>query len=86
MTVETSQAVFDILSKYAQSAPDTIGSDTSLAALGINSLELVEIIFDLEERFDLTIPDSGSETGLKLNFETAGDVVAAVDYLIARRS
>jgi acyl carrier protein len=47
-----------------------------LDEIGIDSLMGVEMIFDLEERFDIQIPFNANDA--KLEFETVGEVVEAI--------
>ena len=48
--------------------------------LGINSLSVIEIIFDLEEKFDIQIPYNSND--VRPEFQTVGDVIAAITKLI----
>lgn len=41
--------------------PETIKADSSLAEYGLDSLSLVELIFVVEEHFNLDIPSAKSE-------------------------
>ena len=47
-----------------------------LDEIGIDSLMAVEMIFDLEEKFDIQIPFNANDATLE--FETVGEVVAAI--------
>ena len=85
MSDDTAAAVLEILSNHAQETVDDLSAATTLEALGIDSLALVEIIFDLEEKFDITIPDPGEMEGLELDFKTTGDVIGAVQTLIEQK-
>jgi len=48
--------------------------------LGINSLSVIEIIFDLEEKFDVSIPYNSND--LTPEFQTVGDIVDALKRLM----
>ncbi|MBQ8414697.1 MAG: acyl carrier protein [Clostridia bacterium] len=51
--------------------PEDITMDAELSGdLGINSLELADLVIACEERFDIEIPDEDLH-----NFTTVGDVV-----------
>lgn len=41
--------------------PNSVKEDSSLADYGLDSLSLVELLFVIEEHFDLDIPSSRSE-------------------------
>jgi len=51
-----------------------------LEDLGLESLDAVEMIFELEEKFDVTIPYNANDS--RMEFETVGDVVKAVQGLL----
>ena len=74
----------DIIGKIKPHADPEIGEitpDTQLSDLGIHSLELTEIIFDLEEAYGIEIEMNTAEAWSKLN--TVNDMVEAVRGLIA---
>jgi len=76
----------DIIEKIKAHADPDIGEltvDTELNALGIHSLELTEIIFDLEEAYGIEIEMNTSEAWSKLS--NVGDIIAAVRELIAKK-
>jgi acyl carrier protein len=50
--------------------------------LGLESLDAVEMIFDLEEKFDIQIPYNANTDNARTEFETVGDVVKAVQKLV----
>ena len=41
--------------------PATLDPNTPLSEYGLDSLSLVELIFSIEERFDIDLPDSGQD-------------------------
>lgn len=85
MSDNISADVFEILLSHAENKPDSIDAGTNLSEAGIDSLAMVEIIFDLEEKFDITIPNPDEIEGMDTAFETGGDVVKAVETLIAEK-
>lgn len=77
----------DIVEKvaaYAGLDKSEISLSTDLMELGIHSLELTEIIFDIEEQYDVEIEMNTSEAWSKL--KNVGDVVAALRKLIDAKS
>ena len=81
------QLAEDIIAKIkAHAEPDgeEITPDTELTALGIHSLELTEIIFDLEEAYDIEIEMNTVEAWSNLG--NVGDMVEAVRGLIAKKN
>jgi acyl carrier protein len=70
--------VVEILGKHVQEGAVLSAESHLVADLGIDSLGVMEVIADLEDRFGLHIPDSAlGEVG------TLGDVVGAVTKRLA---
>ena len=59
---------------------ERLGPDAELATLGVDSLGLVELLFQIEDRFGVQIPGD-APTDLR----TVRDVVDYVDTLLERR-
>jgi acyl carrier protein len=57
-------------------------SDT-LESLGLESLDVIEIAFELEQRYNIDIPFNANS---KLEFDTVGALVAAVERLMAEKA
>ena len=57
--------------------PATLLPDAPLDALGIDSLGVAELMFNIEDEFEVTIP------GEPVELKTVGDVVGYIDDLIA---
>lgn len=57
MTQSIEQQLYDIVAKLGGVDPDKIVPEATLKDLGIDSLEAIEIIFDIEEHFGVTLPD-----------------------------
>ena len=53
-----------------------------LDEIGIDSLMAVEMIFDLEAKFDIQIPCNANDA--KLEFETVGEIVAAIKKITGK--
>lgn len=77
----------DILARvkvHADPEIGEIGPETELTALGIHSLELTEIIFDLEEAYGIEIEMNTVDAWSSLR--TVHDMTEAVRALIAQKS
>jgi nodulation protein F len=77
----------DIIAKiraHADSGGEAITANTELTALGIHSLELTEIIFDLEEAYGIEIEMNTVDAWS--NLKNVGDIVEAVRALIAKKA
>ncbi|WP_421855907.1 phosphopantetheine-binding protein [Oricola sp.] len=68
-----------IIAEKAELDPKELSAESILADLDIQSLELAEIIFDLEEEFDIEIELNAAAAWEKL--KTVGDVATAVGEL-----
>lgn len=67
---------------------DTLTPETRLSDIGAESLDVIEIIFQLEEKFGISIPfqaneaaRAGSDAG-PMPFATIGEAAAAVKQLV----
>jgi len=54
----------------------------SLDNLGLDSLEVVSLIFDIEEKFDIQIPINAN---MDIESKTLADLIQAVDRLVAAK-
>jgi acyl carrier protein len=78
--------VLDIIAKQAKVERATLTRRTALAELNIQSLDLVEIIFALEDKFDLEVPYNANDPrSAGVSFENVGDVIDGIGRLIAQR-
>ena len=81
------QLATEIIQKIkAHAEPDgnEITVDTELGDLGIHSLELTEIVFDLEEAYGIEIEMNTVEAWN--NLKNVGDIVTAVRALIEKQA
>jgi acyl carrier protein len=73
--------IIGIIAKRTRAAPAPVTLASSLGELGLESLDVIEMAFDLEDRFNIEIPfNANNSTGPA--FKTVGDVVAAVRRLV----
>ena len=75
--------VLRIIAEKGAVDPSLVVPEARLADLNIASLDVVEIIFALEEMFDIQIPFNANDA--KRDFATVGCVVRAVETLLAER-
>jgi len=54
-----------------------------LDKLGLDSMQVVELIFDIEEKFDINLPVNAN---LDIESKTVGDLIQAVDQLVAAKA
>lgn len=72
--------IFEIIAEKAAVDREKVVSGASLQELEIESLDVVEIIFAIEEKFDIHVPFNANDQ--ELEFDTVSDVVKAVEELI----
>ena len=77
------KTVIEILAEHALLESKDVYDNSSLESLGIDSLALVEVIFSLEESFNITIPFNANDPG-STNFDisSVSSVVSAVESII----
>ena len=63
--------VREIVAKYAKIDPKDINRDTDLQTLNIESLDLIEIIFEVEDAFEIDIEQDEKSA----NLTTLGEVL-----------
>lgn len=76
--------ILAILSDKGRVARDLLNPEAKLAELGIASLDVIEVVFALEDRFDIEIPFNANDA--RQEFSTVGDVLAAVRAAVATKS
>lgn len=74
--------VIAVIAKRTHADRSAIDLTDRLEDLGLESLDSVEMIFDLEEKFDIDIPYNANTNHPRTEFETVGDVLAAIQRLI----
>ena len=74
--------VIEIIVKRTRAKLPNIQLSDRLDDLGVDSFGAVEMIFDLEEKFDIEIAYNANDNYEK--FETVGDVVLAIQNLVIK--
>jgi acyl carrier protein len=82
---DVADGVIAVITKKKRVEKPTVELSDKLLDLGLESLDAVEMIFDLEEKFDIQIPYNANTNNPRTEFETVGDVVAAVEKLVAQK-
>lgn len=57
MTADTFERVRRIIAGYLDLPPESVGEDSTLEALGLDSLGALELVFEIEEEFKVSVPD-----------------------------
>ena len=78
--------VLEIVAKQVKADRAKVSRSTSLAELNIQSLDLVEIIFSIEDKFDIEVPYNANDPrSAGVTFQTVGDVIDAIAKLTSER-
>ena len=76
--------VIGIIAKKKRVDKPAVEMTDRLEDLGLESLDAVEMIFDLEEKFDIQIPYNANNP--RTEFDTVGEVVRAIQQLVDKKS
>jgi acyl carrier protein len=68
--------VISIVAAIKRVAPETINQETSLEQLGIDSLDKINLLFELESAFNIDIPDEVAGS-----IKTVGDIVGKLEAI-----
>lgn len=69
----------NILKNYTNVDLNNINLDTSLEELGITSLDMTEIIFEIETEFDIKLLETDSMEERFNSFKVVRDIVKTID-------
>lgn len=81
----TDAEIADVIAHETRIDPAMLTRDADLAELDIQSLEIVEIIFALEDKFGIEIPynaNSGPNDSTGISIKTVGDFVDLINVLV----
>ena len=78
---DVTRDVLAIVAKKVQGKKD-LSPDDRLDELGLDSFAAVEMIFDLEEKFDIQIPYNSNDA--RLEFQTVGEIAEAIKKLTGK--
>lgn len=73
--MDTKETLLDIIREYVDVPADEINTDQAFkTAMGVDSFVFMAMISSIEERFNLSIPNSDL-----LTFKTLDDIIAYID-------
>jgi acyl carrier protein len=76
--MSTLEILQDLLIGEYKLTREQLTPDAQLTTLGVDSLGLIELMFQIEDRFGVTLPDDNTTKLLTVN-----DVVVYIDKLVA---
>jgi acyl carrier protein len=80
---DVANQVTEVIAARMRRADRTVRPTDSLDSLGLESLDVLEIAFDLEQRFGIDIPFNANTA---FEFDTVGALVKAIERLVAEKS
>ena len=87
MSDEVTERVRRIVAEQAMVEPEAIAPETTPEDLGLDSLGLVEVVFGIEEAFDVTIPYNANDPSESdFDISTFGQMAEGVRRLVAQRA
>ncbi|MCW5961007.1 MAG: hypothetical protein KIS76_12665 [Pyrinomonadaceae bacterium] len=76
MNSDTAQRTIAVIAKFKNMPEDQVTLETQLKDLEMDSLDGLNLIFELEEEFDILIPDDKA-----LTMKSVGEMVEGIDHL-----
>jgi acyl carrier protein len=73
--------ILDIVAQKALIDRSTLKPEAKLSDLNVSSLDLVEVMFALEDKFGINLPFNANTNAS--DFKTLGDVIAMVEKQLA---
>ncbi len=84
MTDEVIDETIKIIAEKIEADPATIKADSLISEIDVSSLDLADIIFELEDRFDIEIDLNTNDAWD--HFKTVADIAAEVSRLVKSSS
>ncbi len=76
------EQVIKVIAKQLDKAPSEFDESTDLQEAGFESLDVIEMIFNLEDEFKIDIPFNANETDTT-QMRTVGDIARMVEAIKA---
>jgi len=81
MPEQLTQRVLSVIAATQRISPETVTIDKSFQELGIDSMDGINILFALENEFDITIPDDQAK-----QIRSIREMVEGIEKLVSERS
>jgi acyl carrier protein len=69
----------ELLIERYEVGPEAITPEATLTALGLDSLSIAELLFDVADKYDIDIPDA------RVQLNTLGEAAALVDEIVRQK-
>ena len=74
-------AVFEVIASHIKSQPEAISRNMPLEDLGIDSLGAITILYELEDRYDIEIPNEVFDS-----LNVVNDIVVHLEQLLETKA
>ena len=81
MSEQLTQRVLSVIATTQRISPEKVTIDSSFQELGIDSMDGINILFALENEFDITIPDEQAK-----QIRSIREMVAGIEKLVSEGS
>lgn len=81
--VSAADDIVEMIAHRGRRSKDEFQLSEPLEELGLDSMEVVSLIFDIEEKFNIEIPLNAN---IDIEAKTLADLILAVDQLIAAKA
>lgn len=78
MVAETAERTIAVIAKFKNKPVEELTLETTLKELEMDSLDGLNLVFELEEEFDILIPDDKA-----LTMKTIGEMVEGIELLLS---
>lgn len=79
----TAEDIVEMIARRIRPTSGALQLSEPLDNLGLDSMQVVELIFDIEEKFDINLPVNAN---MDIQSKTVGDLIQAVDQLVAAKA
>jgi acyl carrier protein len=69
----------ELLIERYEVGPEAITPEATLTELGLDSLSIAELLFDVADKYDIDIPDA------RVQLNTLGEAAALVDEIVRQK-
>ena len=80
--VSAADDIVEMITARTSHTSGTLDLSGSLDNLGLDSMEVITLIFDIEEKFNIQIPVNAN---MDIESKTLADLIQAVDRLVAAK-
>jgi acyl carrier protein len=80
MSKTVADRVIAVIARVRKIPPEEISLDVTFEQLSIDSLGIIDLLFELEEEFDIEIPDDEA-----MRMENVGEVVSSLEEFLAAK-